>query len=262
MPTFLFVALGFAFFVCVALPTGGWPAAGSTLTASEESAFRRAVSEGFAALDAGNPTAAEVAFRRALALSPNNPVAQDGMKEAKRQVAVIRAQEVEKALLEHLEYEEFGRAKEALEELETLSQSAAAPFRERVLGALEAERNLDRYLTAPRRLETPAGRNLAQALVADETDYGGRIATKRLELQALLGERTAFAKLVLNVHGCRSVRIRPGREVGAKRITRLEMRPGAYEVIGTRPGYWDFKQQVSLAPGDERAMEVRCQERF
>lgn len=261
MPTFLFAALGLAFVVCVVLPAGGWPA-GSALTASEESAFRRAVSEGFAALDAGNPIAAEVAFGRALALSPNNPVAQDGMKEAKRRATAIRAQEVEKALLEHLEYEEFGRAKEVLEELAALSQSAAAPFQERVLGALEAERNLDRYLTGPRRLSTPAGREAAQALVADESDYGGRIAAKRLELQALLAERTIFAKLVLNVRGCRSVRLKPGREVGAKRITRLEVRPGTYEVIGTRPGYWDFKQQLSLAPGDERAIEVRCQERF
>lgn len=253
--------LSVAFFVFVALPTDGWTARGA-LTASEESAFRQAMSEGFMALDAGNPMAAEAAFGRALALSPRDPAAQDGMKEAKRQVTAMRAQEVEKALQEHLEYEEFARAKQALEELETLSPSAATPYREPVLGALEAERGLDRYLTAPRRLETPAGRDMAQALVADETDYGGRIATKRLELQALLAERTTFAKLVLNVRGCRSVRLKPGREVGAKRITRLEVRPGAYQVIGTRPGYRDFRQQISLAPGEERAMEVSCRERF
>lgn len=261
MRTSPLVALGIAFFVCVALLTGGWPAA-SALAASEGSAFRRAISEGFKALDAGNPVAAEAAFGRALALSPDNPAAQDGMKEAKRQVTAMRAQEVKKALQEHLEYEDFARAKQALDELETLSQSAAAPFREPVLGALEAERGLDRYLTAPRRLETPAGRDLAQALVADETNYGGRIATKRLELQALLAKRTAFAKLVLNVRGCRSVRLKPGREVGAKRITQLEVRPGTYQVVGTRPGFRDFRQQISLAPGDERAMEVRCHERF
>lgn len=261
MRTSPLVVLSAAFCVFVALPTDGWTA-GSALTASEGSAFRRAMSEGFVALDAGNPVAAEAAFGRALALSPNDPAARDGMKEAKRQVTAMRAQEVEKALQDHLEYEDFASAKQALDELETLSQSAAAPFRTPVQGALEAERGLDRYLTAPRRLETPAGRDMAQALVADETDYGRRIATKRLELQALLAERITFAKLVLNVRGCRSVRLKPGREVGAKRITRLEVRPGTYQVVGTRPGYWDFKQQISLAPGDERSMEVSCRERF
>lgn len=220
------------------------------------------MSEGFVALDAGNPVAAEAAFGRALALSPNNPAAQDGMKEAKRQVTAMRAQEVEKALQGHLEYEEFAGAKQALDELETLSPSAATLYREPVLGALEAERGLDRYLTAPRRLETPAGRDMAQALVADEADYGGRIANKRLKLRALLAAGTTFAKLELNVRGCRSVRLKPGREVGAKRITRLEVRPGDYQVIGTRPGYRDFRQRISLAPGDERAMEVSCRERF
>ena len=261
MHTLPLAVLSLALFVCFALPTDGWTA-GSALTASEGATFRRAISEGFAALDAGNPVAAEAAFGRALALSPNNSVAQDGMKEAKRQVTVIRAQEVEKALLDHLEYEDFVHAKQVLEELETLSRSAAAPFRERVLGALEAERSLDRYLTAPRRLETPAGRDIAQALVADESDYGGRIATKRLELQALLTERTTFAKLVLNVRGCRSVRLKPGREVGAKKTLRLEVRPGTYQVVGTRPGFRDFRQNISLVAGDDRAMQVNCHERF
>jgi len=41
----------------------------------------------------------------------------------------------------------------------------------------------------------------------------------------------------------------------------LELRPGTYTVVGSRPGYRDVRQTLTVKPGpQQQAVDIRCEE--
>ena len=60
-----------------------------------------------------------------------------------------------------------------------------------------------------------------------------------------------------------TVRIRPGRELGAFHAKTVKILPGSYEVIGIRRGFKQVVKQLEVKPGsDALEIKVECRDRF
>jgi hypothetical protein len=52
-------------------------------------------------------------------------------------------------------------------------------------------------------------------------------------------------------------------QLGAFEQRSLELTPGSYTVIGTRPGYRDVRREISVVPGTPPPpVEIRCEEKI
>jgi hypothetical protein len=58
-----------------------------------------------------------------------------------------------------------------------------------------------------------------------------------------------------------SVQIYHVGKLGQFTSQQLELRPGTYTVVGSRPGYRDVRQTLTVKPGAAQAtMDIRCEE--
>lgn len=252
---FVLLLVGAPFAWTVAAEAGRPPDAGS---------FKQAMTEGHRALPE-DPVRAEEWFRRALALSPDDPNALDGIAAAQRLRTDAELQGLRQEMPQLLAAEDWGGALVAAEQMEALApQSADDDLRLRLAYLVELEQGLDRYLERPERLGIPAGRQRALSLVAAEGETGLRIADKIRRLQALLEQDgPPRARLLLQVSLCQSVRLHPGRDLGAVRgEVALDVAPGDYQIIGVRRGYREARAQAKLSPGETQRRAITCNERI
>jgi len=244
----------------------GTPFAG--LAAADQPAdaggFKRAMTEGHRVLSA-DPVQAEEWFRRALALSPNDPNALDGIAAAHQLRIDAQLQSLRQEMRQLMAAEDWGGALAAAEQMDALApQSVDEGLRSRLAHLVELEEGLDRYLQRPERLGIPAGRQRALSLAAAEGETGRRIADKIRHLQTLLAQDgPPRAQLLLRVSLCQSVRLQPGRDLGALRgEVALDVAPGDYQIIGVRRGYREARAQATLAPGETLRQAIVCNERI
>lgn len=241
-----------------------WEAAAAAGQPADADGFKQAMTEGHRALPE-DPVKAEEWFRRALALSPNDPNALDGIAAAQRLRIDAELQGLRREMPQLLAAEDWVAALAAAEQMEALApQSADDGLRLRLVHLVELEQGLDRYLQRPERLGIPAGRQRALSLVAAEGETGQRISDKIHRLQALLEQDgPPRAQLLLHVSLCQSVRLHPGRDLGAVRgEVALDVAPGDYQIIGVRRGYREARAQATLSPGETLRQAIVCNERI
>jgi len=59
------------------------------------------------------------------------------------------------------------------------------------------------------------------------------------------------------------VSIRRVGELGTFEQRSLQLAPGSYIVVGTRPGYRDVRREITVAPGPAPApLVIRCEEKI
>ena len=244
-----------------ALGAAGY-AAGADADGAE--ALQQAMREGHKAMPA-DPAKAEEAFVRALALAPDSPTAADGLAQARRLRIDAELQLLLREAQALMGAEDWTGALAAHKRMAALSpQGADLDAVEHLAKLVDLERQLDRYLSRPERLELPAGRRRASAMTADEDGVGVRIAGKIAALRKMLeAGGPARARLVLDVRHCESVRLAPGRDLGRVRgEVSIDAVPGRYQIIGLRSGHREFRSEVSLAPGASLRRKVVCNERI
>lgn len=236
----------------------------SVLEEDRLDAFRKAMSEGHQALP-DDPNAAAENFAQALALIPDDPSALDGAAMAERLLADATLQGLRVELEASMAAADWTAALSLMDRMDALTpQAADADGRKRLEQLVAFEAALDRLLKRPERLEIPAGKRGARELLAAQVDGGERVSGKLERLRALL-ERgpPSRARLLLSSGRCRSVRMRPGGELGAVRgEAAFDVAPGEYVVIGLRPGHRESRATVRLEPGGTAHVAIDCDERI
>ncbi len=88
-----------------------------------------------------------------------------------------------------------------------------------------------------------------------------RLADKIRRLQFLIVEATTPRIVTLKSDGLTSVQIYHVGRLGQFISQQLELRPGTYTVVGSRPGYRDVRHTLTVKPGAEQpSLEIRCEE--
>jgi len=230
--------------------------------------FRRAMSQGLQALNAGDLPAARSAFERAAKLAPASSEPADGLRRvaaAEMQARIFalqqRAQTAE-AQEQWPEAETHWRALLALDSSLLRAREGAARARARA----RIDSQLRVLLADPWKLAEDAVHRDALALqqrALAAQPRGPRLAAQLEKLERVLPLARTPLPVRITSDGETQVRLYRVRDLGRFASLNLQLRPGRYTLQGTRRGYRDVLQLFELKPGEQLpVIDVRCAEKI
>lgn len=232
----------------------------------DEDGYAKAVGSGVAALAAGRLDEARAAFEKARGFRPDGSEAREGMTrvdEAQRGHSFDSARQ-RAASLEGQE-----RWDEALSEYEAAlkadpSLSYAQQGKVRTAARAFLAQRLQALIDRPEQLASSAQRADALALIesANEQNPSGPVLRSQIaRLQILMPEFDKPVHVALVSDGATRVAIPSVGFSGIFALRELQLKPGKYEVVGTREGYRDVRRDITIAPGqDVQTISVSCGE--
>jgi serine/threonine protein kinase/tetratricopeptide (TPR) repeat protein len=228
--------------------------------------YAKAVGAGFAALGAGRLDDARESFEKARDMRPNGTEAQTGLA---RVGAALRARgfATTRQRASGLEAEE--RWSEAAAEYEAAlkvdpSLVFAQQGRARALARSDLSERLQALIDRPDRLASQAVRAEADTLIkrAAGQDPSGPVLRSQIQrLQILLPTFDTPVRIEMVSDNATQVQIQRVGTFGTFNKREIELKPGRYTVVGTRPGFRDVRRDVTIAPGDSvQTISVSCVE--
>lgn len=232
----------------------------------DDIAWRDAMTRALAALDVGRLTTARKALNEAEQLRPDD----SAVRDARRRLAATSRQ----SQLKNLRHKAAARV--AAEDW----QGAVSLYKQALRidanvgfaseGLAQAQRRvslheqIDHYLEQPARLYSAeplvnAGELIKTAATApaDEPKLAGKIA----RLRKLVNEAQTPLAVSLRSDGETRVVIYHIGDLGQFESRQMQLRPGDYTVVGSRPGYRDVRKLLNVRPGRPVAtLMIRCEE--
>jgi tetratricopeptide (TPR) repeat protein len=228
--------------------------------------YAKSVGTGFAALGAGRLEDARVAFEKARSIRPSGPEAATGLS---RVGAALRARGFASTRQRGagLEAEErWSEAAAAYDDALKVDSSLvfAQQGKNRALARAELNDSLQALIDRPERLASPAVRAEADTLIkrASVQDPSGPVLRSQVaRLQILLPGFDVPVRLEMLSDNATQVQIQRVGTFGTFQKREIELKPGKYTVVGTRPGFRDVRRDVTIAPGgDVQTISVSCVE--
>ena len=230
-------------------------------------AFGRAMARGYQQLNAGQFAAARDAFEEARKIRPQAPEITQALNDVQQSE---RTREIEARLKHSSELEAGERWVEALAELKRAAQLDAnvAAVKEsiaRVEPRARLHEEFELYLTQPERLFAPAVRRTARASIdrARGLQQQGPVLRAQVDkVEAWLKRAETPVRVSLQSDNETRVTIYRVGELGTFTERSVELAPGKYVAVGTRPGYRDVRREFALVPGETPApIVIRCEDR-
>lgn len=229
-------------------------------------AFNDAMSRALSSLESGQVKPAEQALRQAASLKPNEEV----VRNTQQQLAQLKQKLWLKSQRKEAAAKESGEDWSAAVAIyrKVLATVPQAGFARRGLAKAEdrerLHQQLDHYLNDPTRVFSEQPRTNAEKLIrsagkppAEEKRLDGKIE----RLQAMIIEAQTPQTVTLRSDGLTNVAIYHVGRLGSFLSQQLELPPGSYTVVGSRPGYRDVRQTFTVKPGSEQpALDIRCEE--
>jgi hypothetical protein len=241
------------------------PPAGSDRTSPE---FRRAMSEGLAALERQDFASARDHLQRAVKLEPDSPEGADALVAAEEG---LRLQTIATHREKASELETAERWREALGEYEAVlaldpiikfAQEGAARSRARA----DLSDRLDFHLQNPDRLSTEQVLRDAGDLLEEASHIqpaGARLTRQIDELRRVVAIASTPVRVALVSDNLTEVTVYKVGRLGTFERRILELRPGTYTVVGRRSGYRDVRRRLEVTPGTEpEPLTVRCEDKI
>jgi tetratricopeptide (TPR) repeat protein len=230
----------------------------------KQTRVQKLLSQGFAFLDAERFDKARGAFRDALALEPGNAVAEGGLEQVVKRADVARInilkEQAGQAAAEE-RWEDAGSLYGKVLELDStiqfaLSGRALADSQQRARAAL------DKIIESPERLSSDKLYRDARQILASAADLeprGDKLASRIEDVRAILASYANPVAVILRSDNLTEVTLSTVGTLGSFEEKRLELRPGAYTVIGSRDGCRDVREQIVVRP-NMNPVDIRCLE--
>jgi len=233
-----------------------------------ERQYISAMSEGLTALENRRWQAAQTAFEQALRLRPDTPEVADGMARAKAGQRLETIADGIRRAREHEQDEAWREAEGTYSAVLAIDPESAAALegRSRTDGRASLDEKLEFHLASPGRLSTPkvfsdAASALEEAL--DTVPSGPRLESQIARLEALLGLASTPVAVVLESDEYTDVVVHRVGRLGTFSRHELNLKPGAYTVVGSRDGYRDVRLRLVVTPGSPpKPLAVKCTERL
>ena len=233
-----------------------------------ERAFRDAMSRALAALQAEQLDTAEAALQQAAILEPESEVVLNTRQELAQTRQKLWLEAQRRAVAAAESNEDWPAAVTIYRQL--LARMPQAAFARQGLvfagDRVRLHQQLDHYLDDPARLYSDQPRANAEKLLesvgsppATETV----LADKASRLRNMIETATTPRLVTLQSDGLTSVQIYHIGRLGQFDTRQLELLPGTYTVVGSRPGYRDVRQTLTVTPNPEQStLDIRCEERI
>jgi tetratricopeptide (TPR) repeat protein len=232
--------------------------------------FTGAMSAGYAALDDEAFEEARSAFRRAERLVPGSPEAAAALQEVSVVETAAKLRDLRRAAENAAAAEDWDEAVRRYEA--ALALDPTVFFAQRGLETARPraalDKALDKVIDDPDRLADPAvagdaARLLerARAALAGDSAEQPQLTAQVDRLATLLERANTEVTVTLRSDGETSVIVYRVAQLGSFEQRRLELRPGEYTAVGTRPGYRDVRETFRVAPEDPPlTVTVACTE--
>tara|TARA_R100000900_G_scaffold146399_1_gene136136 strand:+ start:64916 stop:66481 length:1566 start_codon:yes stop_codon:yes gene_type:complete len=231
-----------------------------------ETQFQRAMSAGYAALDAGDYAAAKDHFGDAAAQRLDSPEVAAAREELAVLASTARLRRIEENAAASEQAGDWETAVERYREALEIDRSLvfAQEGLARALPRAELHRDLQTLLEAPERLAAPEVAREARALLAQArgvADAGPVLQAQREQLAQQLALATTALPVTLRSDGFTEVTVLRVSRLGSFKQKQLELRPGTYTAVGSRDGYRDVRETFSVAHDTpEPSVYIACSE--
>lgn len=228
--------------------------------------FDQRMTEGLTALSERDYSGARAAFRMAQKLKPESREPADGMLQVDQGIRLDRIATLENKAQQQERDEQWEMAvetyKSVLEIDNNLLFAQEGLDRAQKMSALHAQ--LDEYIANPDSLSAAATMSRATGLVVDITrmpTIGPRLAEQRDQLSRLLKRAATPLTVRLISDNATDVAIFKVGKLGSFETRDVDLRPGTYVAVGSRPGYRDVRLEFRVSPEmDLQPIVVRCEE--
>jgi tetratricopeptide (TPR) repeat protein len=219
-----------------------------------------------AAVDRRDWAAARAALARASALRPASSAVADARRRAEDSERAAALAEQQDKARDFEAREDWSRALAEYEAALKLDPvvTFALEGRRRAKARADLAERIEYHVAHPLRLGTDAVAQEAERLLQQAREVSSPGPRHRQQIAALekalaLG-RTPVA-VTLESDGETDVVVHKVGRLGAFTRKSLELRPGTYTVVGTRPGYRDVRRELVIEPAAAPpALVVRCEE--
>ncbi len=235
-----------------------------TSEGARQARIQAQLSRGFAQLDAGAFEAARKAFRAALQLAPGDPVATGGLEQVDKAAAVARLNDLKRRAQAAADAERWKEAESLYGEV--LATDANIQFA--ISGRAQARDQqrlgsaLARIIQSPDKLSSEKLYREAQGVLEKAEQLaprGPQLSAQIVNVQEIL--RTYATPVTVTLRSDERTRITLSTvgELGRFSEKQLQLRPGAYTVIGSRDGCRDVREKILVRP-NMLPVDIRCVE--
>ncbi|MDH3431537.1 MAG: hypothetical protein OEQ14_16160, partial [Gammaproteobacteria bacterium] len=236
------------------------------LATIKEMEFDQRMTEGLTALAERDYPGARAAFRMAQQIRPESREPADGLLQVDQGIRLDQIARLERLAQQQERDEAWEIAVETYESILEIdanllfAQEGLSRARQR--SALHAQ--IDQYIADPDSLSVPSTMSKATGLVVDITrmpEVGPRLSDQRDQLSKLLKRAATPLTVQLVSDNVTDVSIYKVGKLGSFQTRQLDLRPGTYVAVGSRPGYRDVRLEFRVAPEiDLQPVIVRCEE--
>ncbi len=231
-------------------------------------AFASAMARGYSALAATNYSQAREAFEAARRIRPDAPEIPQALRQIEQEqrtgVIGVKLQQAQQLESQEKWAEALKEYRSVLELDSTVAAANDGVARTSPRASLNEQ--LEMYLTQPERLFSQSVRAVAKETLARASSIAnpGPILSRQIKT---LGEWLARADVPVAVSlrsdNMTQVTIYRVGALGAFEQRSLDLVPGSYTVVGTRPGYRDVRREISVMPGAApEPVVIRCEDKI
>lgn len=231
-------------------------------------AFASTMAKGFGALSVAKYSEARSAFETAGRMRPNAPEVAQALKQVEQdeRTRIIAAKQTDAKELERQE-----KWAEALQVYKSVLQldSTVAFANEgvaRVAPRADLNQQLDVYLTQPERLFSAPVRAAARETLKRASaiaNPGPLLQQQTAKLSDWVSRSDVPVQVALQSDNVTQVTVYRIGSLGTFAQRSLELAPGSYVVVGTRPGYRDVRREINVIPGaTPPPVVIRCEDKI
>jgi tetratricopeptide (TPR) repeat protein len=222
------------------------------------------LSAGFSALNRGSLPAARSAFNKALQLDPGNAVALGGLEQVEDKTTNSRIDEFKRKAIAAEQAEDWQAASDHYAAVLTVDGNIqfARDGRTRAAAQQTAVTALTNIAAAPENLSSTELFNQAQQLIA----RAQALEPRGPNLAVILREVTDLVEIYRNPvavtivsDNLTQITLSTVGRLGSFERKQVNLRPGAYTLIGSRDGCRDVRQNIVVRP-NMAPVDVRCLE--
>ena len=230
--------------------------------------FDARMSEGFEAIAVSDYLGARAAFRMAKQLLPESREPDDGLLQVDQGLRLQEITTLEREAESLEEAEHWDAVVRTYEEIlkvdSSLSFASDGLQHGRQMRALHLQ--LDELIAEPDRLSAPSVMQKATMMVVKITttlDAGPRLTGQKDELSRLLKRAATALTVPLISDNVTEVSIYKVGRLGNFMRKEVNLRPGTYVAVGSRPGFRDVRLEFRVAPEIEmEPVIVQCEEQI